>query len=444
MKKIILSLLLLFVFVNSKAQITIDGLITDGITQKENLCSSLPLTLSGDADRTDVNIMYSLERGEICDLFWLSFGPEGEKHKRMMQLLLNNMKKGLFDGRVVEGMGNCDIVFNLEDNSTAKLSLCYTMYEGDNSMPQFVQSYASLLTKDNFNEFSKLLKKDIKSFTLKINGKTISPVIKFRPKNKNTLAIMAKALNIPRLLELSVLGKTTSKTTFSNTKKTFTVKGVSFTMIPVQGTRFTMGKNAELGNNPAHMVTVSNYMIGETEVTQALWKAVMGTNPTDRYNKIGNNYPVTDVSWDDCQIFIKKLNALTGQNFRLPTEAEWEYAAQGGLKTKGYNYSGSNTASKVAWFVENSDGHLHAVKTKLPNELGIYDMSGNVQEWCKDFYSRYPTQHQVNPQGPSSGESHICRGGAYMSGITGQILLYRRGSTPYGGKSSDLGLRLAL
>lgn len=441
MKKIILSLLLLFVFVNIKAQITVDGLITDGITQKENLCSSLPLTLSGDADRTDVNIMYSLEKGEICDLFWLSFGPEGEKHKRMMQLLLNNMKKGLFDGRVVEGMGNCDIVFNLEDNSTAKLSLCYTMYEGDNSMPQFVQSYASLLTKDNFNEFSKLLKKDIKSFTLKINGKTISPVIKFRPKNKNTLAIMAKALNIPRLLELSVLGKTTSKTTFSNTKKTFTVKGINFTMIPVQGGTFTMGSK-EFIDCPPHKVTLSSYMIGETEVTQALWKAVMGTNPTSKNNKIGNNYPVTDVSWDDCQVFIKNLNALTGQNFRLPTEAEWEFAARGGNKSRGYAYSGSNTPSKVAWYCDNSGFSMHAVKTKVPNELGIYDMSGNVKEWCKDYFDPiYNSEPQTNPQGPSSGGYRVLRDFCYSHDCK---KVYRRSGSTNTASGTTVGLRLAL
>lgn len=444
MKKLLTIITLLFAFIfNANAQI-------DKYTCKEQVCMTEWLGTHNNS--ADVKLSYGIVNGDIAFLTWFTILLDTRKHKTLTEKLENNAKYGMFNGKMCDKCGVMDIAFKLDNNTTLEFSVPYLIedvYDLETNMDcKRFEFYISSILSEVVEKLEILFKHNVKSFIVKMDGKTISPVIKANMKIKNTIPAMAKDLTKKNSTVSSASSASksnkNSKTTFSNTKKTFTVKGVSFTMIPVQGTRFTMGKNAELGNNPAHMVTVSNYMIGETEVTQALWKAVMGNNPTDRYNKIGNNYPVTDVSWDDCQIFIKKLNALTGQNFRLPTEAEWEYAAQGGLKTKGYNYSGSNTASKVAWYVENSDGNLHAVKTKLPNELGIYDMSGNVQEWCKDFYSKYPTQHQVNPQGPSQGESHVCRGGAYMSGIVGPILVYRRESSPYGGKSSDLGLRLAL
>jgi len=137
---------------------------------------------------------------------------------------------------------------------------------------------------------------------------------------------------------------------------------------------------------------------------------VMGTNPS--YFK-GDSNPVEKVSWNDCQEFIRKLNSLTGRTFRLPTEAEWEYAARGGNQSKGYKYSGSNTLSSVAWYADNSSSQTHAVKTKSPNELGLYDMSGNVYEWCSDWYGSYQSSTQTNPQGPSSGSDRVLRGGSW-------------------------------
>ena len=201
--------------------------------------------------------------------------------------------------------------------------------------------------------------------------------------------------------------------------KTFTINGVSFEMIPVEGGTFTMGATAEQGDDawyeekPAHQVTLSSYSIGQTEVTQALWKAVMGNNPSMFK---GDDLPVEFVSWNDCQKFIKKLNQLTGQNFRLPTEAEWEFAARGGKQSKGYKYAGSNNIDEVAWYKDNSNEKTHPVATKRPNELGIYDMSGNVWEWCQDWYGKYTSDSQTNPQGPQYGQygcGRIIRSGGF-------------------------------
>ena len=198
--------------------------------------------------------------------------------------------------------------------------------------------------------------------------------------------------------------------------ETITVNGVSFNMVRVEGGTFTMGATSEQGSEaesdekPAHQVTLSAYSIGETEVTQALWRAVMGSNPSKWK---GDNLPVEMVSWKDCQKFIKKLNQLTGRRFRLPTEAEWEYGARGGSKSRGYKYSGSNNIGDVAWYDDNSNRKTHFVKTKQANELGLYDMSGNVYEWCQDWKGSYSSGSQVNPTGPSSGSDRVLRGGSW-------------------------------
>ncbi len=197
----------------------------------------------------------------------------------------------------------------------------------------------------------------------------------------------------------------------------FTVNGVSFNMLPVQGGTFTMGATPEQGDDagngekPAHEVTVSDFYMGDTEVTQELWKAVMGSNPSLFK---GSDLPVEFVSWDDCQEFIQKLNALTGRTFRLPTEAEWEYAARGGNKSMGYKYAGSNDIDEVAWYGGNSGGKTHPVKGKMPNELGLYDMAGNVYEWCQDWYGDYSSNAQTNPQGAGKGSFRVLRGGSWF------------------------------
>ena len=209
--------------------------------------------------------------------------------------------------------------------------------------------------------------------------------------------------------------RVTTKASYSN--GTLTVNGIKYNMVWVEGGTFRMGATSEQGSEisdekPVHSVTLSGYYIGKTEVTQALWQAVMGSNPC--YFE-GDDLPVEQVSWDDCQEFIRKLNSLTGQNFRLPTEAEWEFACRGGNNSRGYKYSGSNYIDNVAWYDGNSGDKTHPVATKSPNELGIYDMSGNVWEWCADWYGDYSSGRQTNPKGPYGGSGRVNRGGSWYN-----------------------------
>ena len=229
-------------------------------------------------------------------------------------------------------------------------------------------------------------------------------------------------------------------------KLTYTVGGVSFTMIYVEGGTFTMGATSEQDRDaydrekPAHNVELSSYYMANTEVTQELWQAVMGNNPS--YFK-GNTRPVEKVSWDECQIFIRKLNSMTGEQFRLPTEAEWEYAASGGNKSRGYKYSGGNNISKIAWFEANSNSVTHPVALMEANKLGIYDMSGNVYEWCNDWYGLYNSGSQTNPQGALSGWSRVIRGGSWFNALKACRVSFRSYCSPNRGNNYT-GLRLAM
>ena len=228
--------------------------------------------------------------------------------------------------------------------------------------------------------------------------------------------------------------------------ETYVVNGVSFNMIKVSGGTFQMGATSEQGSDaydweyPVHQVTLSDYCIGETEVTQELWKAVMGNNPS--YFSGSDQLPVEYVSWNDCQEFIKKLNQLTGQNFRLPTEAEWEFAARGGNASKIYKYAGSNNIDEVAWYYGYFSSKTHPVGTKSPNELGLYDMSGNVWEWCQDWYGSYSSNSQTNPTGPSSGSYRVLRGGSWLDNA-GYCRVSYRSSSNSSDRYIDGGFRLA-
>ncbi len=229
--------------------------------------------------------------------------------------------------------------------------------------------------------------------------------------------------------------------------ETFTVNGVAFKMVKVAGGTFQMGGASEQGSDaydreyPIHSVTLSDYYIGQTQVTQELWEAVMGSNPS--YFKGNNQCPVENVSWNDSQEFIEKLNRLTGKNFRLPTEAEWEYAARGGNKSKGYKYSGSNDADAVAWYGDNSGSKTHPVETKQSNELGLYDMSGNLWEWCQDRYGKYSSRSQNNPKGANTGFFRVLRGGDWDNDASRVRVSFRDGYTP-DNRYNYCGLRLAL
>lgn len=223
--------------------------------------------------------------------------------------------------------------------------------------------------------------------------------------------------------------------------KTFTVNGVDFTMVYVEGGTFMMGSedsDAQYDEKPVHEVTLSDYYIGQTEVTQGLWKAVMGDNPS---HNLGSVLPVECVSWYDCQDFIEKLNNLTGESFSLPTEAQWEFAARGGNSSNGYKYSGSDVIDSVAWCSENSDKTTHPVGIKVHNELGIYDMSGNVWEWCSDYSGDYTNAEKTDPIGPSKSSTRVNRGGSWYGFATFCRCANRCSSTPTF-TSYDLGVRL--
>lgn len=239
-----------------------------------------------------------------------------------------------------------------------------------------------------------------------------------------------------------------------DSQRTITVGNVSFTMIRVEGGTFQMGATKEMENpnddeKPVHQVTLSSYYIGETEVTQALWKAVMGTTIRQQRDKAdksfpirgeGADYPMYYISWDDCQEFISRLNQKTGLQFRLPTEAEWEYAARGGNKSRGYQYSGSNNLGDVAWHKSNN---TYTVYYRWSNELGIQGMSGNVREWCQDWYGSYSSSTQNNPTGPNSGSLRVIRGGDWDCEARDCRSSNRRGKAARI-RASIYGLRLAL
>lgn len=215
-------------------------------------------------------------------------------------------------------------------------------------------------------------------------------------------------------------------------------------MVFVDGGTFQMGGADSVAfddEQPVHSVTLSSYCINKYEVTQKEWGVVMDSNSS--YFK-GLNLPVEAITYDECNRFVQRLYELTGLNFRLPTEAEWEFAARGGNLSQGYKYSGSNNIDEVGWCGDNSEERSHKVGEKMPNELGLYDMSGNVYEWCGDWYKRdYYFESPVNnPQGPDSGTHHVLRGGSWFNYPWCCRVSFRDGAQP--NATGNAGLRLAM
>lgn len=282
-----------------------------------------------------------------------------------------------------------------------------------------------------YNNNSKILEKGLDLRLLKTVGEFKLEIPLKDIKTTNCISI-----NIDDITVFSILIEIEDNLSFD-------VCGVYFKMIKVEKGKFLMGTNNADREKPIHEVELSDYYIGETVVTQELWTVLMGYNRS--YFK-GNELPVETVRWDECQDFINKLNEVTGKRFRLPTEAEWEFAARGGNKEKdkNYKYSGGNDIDKVAWYDWNSNGKTHSVKdTKRPNALGVYGMSGNVREWCQDWYGSYRSISEKNPKGPSSGSYHIVRGGSWGSDSSFCEVTYRYRYT-MDKRGEHIGFRLAL
>lgn len=237
---------------------------------------------------------------------------------------------------------------------------------------------------------------------------------------------------------------------YTDSSVVFMVNGATFTMVKVEGGTFEMGATAEQGTEdpdeneyPVHTVHLSSYYIGTTEVTQKLWTAVMHENPSLMHGD--ENLPVDCIKWNMCQDFIAALNKLMENRFelRMPTEAEWEFAARGGNRSHGYKYAGSNNVDEVAWYEENSGKRTHIVGTKKPNELGLYDMSGNLWEWCSDWLRHYRPEEQTDPAGEEEGTHRVMRGGSWTYDQS-FCRVSRRNYTSHVIVASNCGLRLAM
>lgn len=228
----------------------------------------------------------------------------------------------------------------------------------------------------------------------------------------------------------------------------FEVNGVEFDMQRVEGGVFVMGGTREqhreniASDLPAHTVSLDAYYIASTEVTQALWQAVMHEwYVSDEWHT--PNHPITDVNWYDCQNFVKRLDSITGMPFRLPTEAEWEFAARGGNKSKGFRYAGGNVVDSVSWGLNNAGFRTHSVGCRKANELGLHDMTGNVSEWCSDWYGRYYLGTEPNPKGAMEGTLKVVRGGSFDNCEDNSYLSRREYYNPEQ-TMNYCGLRLAL
>ena len=303
------------------------------------------------------------------------------------------------------------------------------------------------------------MKRLIFLFVLVFMALSVSAQVSVTRKSKPALSTTTKSAAKPSRKPAAKPKSTTKKRTVTpkrgaktssssaSPNKSQIIDNLISNMVNVDGGTFTMGATPEQSSEaksdeyPTHQVTLSSFCIGRYEVTQEEWKAVMGSNPS-KFK--GAKRPVEMVSWDDCQTFISKLNALTGKNFRLPTEAEWEFAARGGNSSRGYIYAGSNDIDSVAVYGD-TKGQTFEVGSKQPNELGLYDMTGNVWEWCSDWYDEnyYKSSPQSNPQGAAYGSNRVLRSGWWFFSSRSCRVSHRSYSAP-DTRSRNLGFRLAL
>ncbi|MBL7817297.1 MAG: SUMF1/EgtB/PvdO family nonheme iron enzyme [Saprospiraceae bacterium] len=306
--------------------------------------------------------------------------------------------------------------------------------------PQYPNATIVLtFTKEGFNTVTQTFTIDkVKQLpTVRLVSNATKPVEPTKKDGSTTTPPSPKAPSVGT-------GKDTTVTAQNTAQNTAASESIfAPTMVDVKGGTFQMGSNEYDDEKPIHSVTVSDFAIGKYEVTQKQWRDVMGSDPPELNFKGCDQCPVENVSWNDIQEFLQKLNQKTGKKYRLPTEAEWEYAARGGNKSRGYTYSGSNTVGDVAWYTDNSGYKTHPVGTKGANELGIHDMSGNVWEWCSDWYGDYSNAAVSNPMGAAKGSYRVFRGGSWLRNAVLCRVASRNNSTPTA-RSLYLGFRLAL
>lgn len=353
----------------------------------------------------------------------------------------------------ISGCKNNGTVLKLNDGNVKQICEYYKTALGKGgqftALPDYYyldNNYFYIFTKDNMaitlHYYSSAYSSDYNRLSIKCENRPVS-VLKDRKKDTASMYQEDKDDNLP-----------TKPFTFSADSSFITIHPTGctpFMMIKVEGGVFTMGNNEEYDSGPEHEVELSDFYIAETEVPQSLWKDIMGNSGSALLERNQSpKKPADGVSWDDAQAFIKALNSLTGQEFRLPTEAEWEFAAKGGNKSCGYKYSGSYDIGSVAWYGRNAynvkplgpDYGTHYVGEKRPNELGLYDMSGNVWEWCQDWHKDYSRKRQKNPKGPSTGRAKVVRGGCFKSSESLCTVTRRKWMWPE--ENSFVGVRLAL